>query len=273
MIGLFIEEQIPRGHDAWRRRSPRSAARAAWCTCRTRSTAALGPRLRAPARRSSTTSTRSRCSTRAWRSARSTRRRRGSPPSTGSSAGAGSDSHVAAGSRLGPHPHARLRRPGGVPAVAARRRDRPRPTSLLYVQALKFLQTRATPPSARRAQPGAPSQARDAADRRRGARWRRPASGAQVRCTPRTSIAAVKSLGVDARDRRRDPREVPGARHPRAEHAHARAAVLPALPARQPDAGARLGPPAGRRVAAQVRAPSRRRSRRASPSTVAPAAR
>ena len=54
-------------------------------------------RLRAPARRSSRTSTRSRSTTRAWRSARSTRRRRASRPSTGSPAGAGSDAHVAQG--------------------------------------------------------------------------------------------------------------------------------------------------------------------------------
>ena len=40
-------------------------------------------------------------------------------------AGAGSDSHVAAGARLGEDPDARLRRAGGVPRVAARRRHRP----------------------------------------------------------------------------------------------------------------------------------------------------
>ena len=39
-------------------------------------------------------------------------------------AGAGSDAHVAAGARLGAHPHARLRRAGGVPGVAARGRHR-----------------------------------------------------------------------------------------------------------------------------------------------------
>ena len=66
-------------------------------------------------------------------------------------AGAGSDSHVAQG--LG---SVRIRMrdfdgPAGVPAVAARRRHRHAALLLLYVQALKFLQTQATPPSARRA--------------------------------------------------------------------------------------------------------------------------
>ena len=39
-------------------------------------------------------------------------------------AGAGSDAHVAQGLGLGAHPHARLRRAGGVPGVAARGRHR-----------------------------------------------------------------------------------------------------------------------------------------------------
>ena len=66
--------------------------------------------------------------------------------------------------------------------------------------------------------------------------------------------AAVKSLRVHARHRRRDPREVPGAGDQGAQLAHARAAELPALPARPADAGARLRPPAGRHHAAQARA-------------------
>ena len=66
-------------------------------------------------------------------------------------AGAGSDSHVAAGPRLGPHPHARLRRPAEFLSRCASAEILTRPSSLLYVQALKFLQTRATPASARRA--------------------------------------------------------------------------------------------------------------------------
>ena len=39
VIGLFIEERIPRGTDARRRRSPRSSARAGSSTCRIRSIA------------------------------------------------------------------------------------------------------------------------------------------------------------------------------------------------------------------------------------------
>ena len=39
VIGLFLKEKIPRGMTLARRRSPRSSARAASSTCRTRSTA------------------------------------------------------------------------------------------------------------------------------------------------------------------------------------------------------------------------------------------
>jgi|HubBroStandDraft_4_1064222.scaffolds.fasta_scaffold17771_2 hypothetical protein len=66
-------------------------------------------------------------------------------------AGAGSDSHVAQGLgsvRIG------MREFDGPAEFLQSLRDAEiitRPTSLLYVQALKFLQTRATPPSARRA--------------------------------------------------------------------------------------------------------------------------
>ena len=63
-------------------------------------------------------------------------------------AGAGSDSHVARAG-LGADPDARLRRAGGVPRVPARRRHHPKPTTLLYVQALKFLETKATPSAVR----------------------------------------------------------------------------------------------------------------------------
>jgi predicted metal-dependent phosphoesterase TrpH len=81
-------------------------------------------------------------------------------------AGAGSDSHVAQG--LG-SVRIRMRDFDGPQEFIQSLREADiltRPSSLLYVQALKFLQTRATPPSARRA---------------RG--------------------RLVKSLGVDARDR------------------------------------------------------------------------
>jgi PHP domain/Glycosyltransferase Family 4 len=66
-------------------------------------------------------------------------------------AGAGSDSHVAQG--LG-SVRIRMREFDGPAEFMQSLRDGEiitRPTSLLYVQALKFLQTRATPPSARRA--------------------------------------------------------------------------------------------------------------------------
>jgi predicted metal-dependent phosphoesterase TrpH len=66
-------------------------------------------------------------------------------------AGAGSDSHVAQG--LG-SVRIRMHSFDGPAELMQSLRDAEiitRPTSLLYVQALKFLQTRATPPSARRA--------------------------------------------------------------------------------------------------------------------------
>jgi hypothetical protein len=66
-------------------------------------------------------------------------------------AGAGSDSHVAQG--LG-SVRIRMRDFDGPAEFLQSLRDADiltRPSSLLYVQALKFLQTRATPPSARRA--------------------------------------------------------------------------------------------------------------------------
>ena len=66
-------------------------------------------------------------------------------------AGAGSDAHVAQG--LG-SVRVRMRDFDGPAEFLQALRDAEiltRPTSLLYVQALKFLQTRATPPAARRA--------------------------------------------------------------------------------------------------------------------------
>jgi hypothetical protein len=66
-------------------------------------------------------------------------------------AGAGSDSHVAAG--LG-SVRVRMRDFDGPEEFLESLRDaeiHTKPTSLLYVQALKFLETKATPPAARRA--------------------------------------------------------------------------------------------------------------------------
>ncbi|CAA9463594.1 MAG: hypothetical protein AVDCRST_MAG38-446, partial [uncultured Solirubrobacteraceae bacterium] len=70
----------------------------------------------------------------------------------------------------------------------------------------------------------------------------------------RETTLGAQLLRRYADDRRRDPREVPRARHPRAQHLHPRPAGLPALPAREPHTGARLRPPAGRHHAAQARA-------------------
>ena len=98
---------------------------------------------------SSRTSTRSRSTTRAWRSARSTRRRRASRPSTAS---------PPAPARTPTSPRAWARCACACPTSTARRSSsrrcaRPRssrkPSSLLYVQALKFLETKATPSGAR----------------------------------------------------------------------------------------------------------------------------
>jgi hypothetical protein len=66
-------------------------------------------------------------------------------------AGAGSDSHVAQG--LG-SVRIRMRDFDGPEEFLESLRDADlvrKPTSLLYVQALKFIQTKATPPAARRA--------------------------------------------------------------------------------------------------------------------------
>ena len=154
-------------------------------------------------------------------------------------AGAGSDSHVAAG--LG-SVKIRMRDFDGPEEFLESLRDADivrKPASLLYVQALKFLQTKATPAGARAGPPGPaparPGQARGDAGKRSGG-------------------GSVKTLRPGAGHRRRDPREVPRARDPRAEPAHARAAGVRALPARQPDARARLGASAGRHLHAQVRA-------------------
>ncbi len=100
-------------------------------------------------------------------------------------AGAGSDSHVAQG--LG-SVRIRMRDFEGPDEFLQSLREADivtRPTSLLYVQALKFLQTRATPP--RRAAPAA---------RRVQARDRGEPQVADA--APRTSPFAVKIVGVDA---------------------------------------------------------------------------
>ncbi|CAA9501561.1 MAG: hypothetical protein AVDCRST_MAG53-2025, partial [uncultured Solirubrobacteraceae bacterium] len=65
--------------------------------------------------------------------------------------------------------------------------------------------------------------------------------------------ARAPEIHRDARHRRRDPREVPRAGHPRAQPPDPRDPGLRALPAGGPDARARLGPPPGRRLPAQAR--------------------
>ena len=123
VIGLFLEEQIPRGltlQETIAEINRQGGARLRPPPVRPH---ARGARLRAPARR-----------------ARRRRRDRGLQPARGDPAfneeaarfaakyripaGAGSDAHVAAGARLGADPDARLRRAGGVPGVAARGRHR-----------------------------------------------------------------------------------------------------------------------------------------------------
>ena len=248
----------PARADAARRRSPRSSARAGSSTCRTRSTACTPCPTTSTCSRSSTTSTRSRSST------RGRDRRAFNEEAVRFAAkyrivgGAGSDSHVAQG--LG-SVRIRMRDFDGPEEFLESLRDADiigRPSSLYYGPGAEV------PADARRPRrpPGAAARA-SAGSRRRDAQ----AADAAAR---RSRSRAVEPDRRNARHRRRDPREVPRARDPRAQPLHARPAGLRALPARQPDAGARLRSPAGRRLPAQVRARPTRRSRRASPSTAAP---
>ena len=143
VIGLFIEEKIPRGMTLQetiaeiRRQGGLvyvpAPVRPHALPCPTTSTCWTWSR----------TSTRSRSSTRAWRSRPSTRRRPASPPSTGSWPAPGSDSHVAQG--LG-SVKIRMRDFDGPEEFLESLRDADivrKRQSLLYVQALKFIQTKA----------------------------------------------------------------------------------------------------------------------------------
>ena len=124
------------------------------------------------------------------------------------------------GARLAAHPDARLRRPGGVPRLARRRRHR-RPAVLAVLRAGAGAEV--------------PPDARDAAGRAAGgARSGRSAArppAAIVDAGKGEPGGAAKPVGRDAGHRRRDPREVPRARDPRAQPLHARPAGLHA-PAR-----------------------------------------
>ena len=111
--------------------------------------------------------------------------------------------------------------------------------NLVYVQTLKLLQTTGRPKAPKR----------QVAERQAGPRRAAAAAalGEQGLMHPprakRRRARPVKDRRDDARHRRRDPREVPGAGDPRAEPDQPRDPGVPALPARQTDAGARLGPP------------------------------
>ena len=168
VIGLFLTEQIPRGltlQETVAEIKRQGGARLRPAPVRPH---ARGARLRAPARRSSTTSTRSRSSTRASPSARSTRRPSASRPSTASSRAPARTRTSRQG--LG-SVRIRMRDFDGPEEFLESLREADivaQPSSLLYVQALKFLQTKATPPGAarraaqRRAASAAPHASRDA---------------------------------------------------------------------------------------------------------------
>ena len=122
-----------------------------------------------------------------------------------------------AGARQRDDPRPRLRRARGVPGGDARRRHRPQAQ-----------------------EPGLCTGAQVHPDERAGAEARRlgarPDAGGR---RGRRRGAHPEEPPGCARDRRRDPGEVPRARDPRAERAHPSPAGVLALPARQPDAGAR----------------------------------
>ena len=142
-------------------------------------------------------------------------------------AGAGSDAHVPQG--LG-SVRIRMRDFDGPEEFLESLRDADivrNPASLLYVQALKFLQTKALPPGARRA--SRERRVRRATGATAGTGGRRP----QLLMHSQGQAREPSNRRSDAGNRRRDPREVPRARDPRAERVLARAPGLPPLPARR----------------------------------------
>ena len=150
--------------------------------------------------------------------------------------GAGSDSHVAQG--LG-SVRVRIHDFDGPAEFLEAMRDADitrKHKNLVYVQALKLLQTTGRPKAPKRKVANA-KPVRGGRPRRRRSREQElmhagRAKGAAARL--------VKEIGQRAGNRRRDKREVPRACDPRAQPADPRAAGLPALPAGQADAGARL---------------------------------
>ena len=168
VIGLFIEEKIPRGMSLEetiaeiRRQGGLVYVPHPFDRLHSR------PRLRAPAAPWSTRSTRSRSSTRGSRSPPGTRRRCSFAGKYRIPGGAGSDAHVAQG--LGAV-RIRMRDFDGPEEFLESLRDADilgRPSSLRYaqVQALKFLETRATPPARPPGEPAPASQARRRGPRR-----------------------------------------------------------------------------------------------------------
>ena len=183
--------------------------------------------------------------------------------------GAGSDSHVAQG--LG-SVRVRIHDFDGPEEFLEAMRDADitrKHKNLVYVQALKLLQTKGRQ-KAREAQGsgreagarGAPAaQALGEQELMQAGRAKGPAP------VPSKRSPTVPATDDEIREKylERAIREL--------NHAHPRAAGLPALPARQADAGARLRPPPGRRLHDQALARAWRRSKRASPSTAGPATR
>ena len=180
--------------------------------------------------------------------------------------GAGSDSHVAQG--LG-SVRVRIHDFDGPAEFLEAMRDADitrKHKNLVYVQTLKLLQTAGRPKAPKRRVPDA-KPVRGGRPQARLGEQELMQRGAAKGAAPGSS----KKVWADAKHRRRDPREVSGARDPRAQPDEPRDPGLPALSARQADAGARLRPSPGRRLHAQAGADDRRRSRRGSPSTAAPA--
>ena len=174
--------------------------------------------------------------------------------------GAGSDSHVAQG--LG-SVKIRLRDFEGPQEFLESMRDADivrKHKNLVYVQALKFLQTSG-------GRGGRSLAERDGRRKPRTARSR-----ARVDALARgRGRAEEKARRRVIHHRRRDPREVPGARDPGAERPGQGPGRLRGLPARQRDAGAGIRPSPGRHLHAEARRRLPRRSRRGSPSTAGPA--
>ena len=173
VIGLFIEEKIPRGMTLQETIAEIKRQGGLVYVPAPVRPHALGPRLRAPARRA-----RRRRRDRGVQPARGDHRvqRRGGPvrgqvPDPGRRR---LGRPRAPGPRLGADPDARVRRAARSSCESLRDADIVRnPASLLYVQALKFLQTKALPESARRASRDRRVRRATGRDRRRTTRDRR----------------------------------------------------------------------------------------------------